>query len=109
MAISKMSKIMLVGHLDEFDRFVDDLQHQSIFHPAELPQCIDSSNNYCSKFKTVSSPNDPVRQQVEEIRVFLEPYRPKMPSFQKLVKPKACITRDQYQTIIQKFNVHRFL
>ena len=110
MAISKMSKIIIAGHLSEFDRFVDDLQHRSIFHPAELPQPRDSGGEPHSTSDVVLPTGSRDRHQLEEICAFLEPYRPKKTSFlQMLFKPRVCISSVQYRTITKNFNLHHFL
>ena len=109
MAICNMSKVLIVGHLSEFDCFVDELQHRSVFHPDELSQFPVSEKETQPVSDAVTAANPRLFHQLDDVRSFLEPFRPKTPFIQTLLPSSFFVKRTQYQTITESFNPQHLL
>jgi len=109
MSIYKMSKVLVAGHLSEFDLFVDDLQHGSVFQPAELPQSPASKKEVRSLSNSVNPAGPHVFHQLDEALTFLEQYRPRASSLQSILKSPFFVSRAQYHTTANNFDPRQLL
>lgn len=109
MAISKMAKVLIAGHLAEFDALADELQHLAIFHPTELTETsISEKVSVFSPGSAVPAHSDLFRR-LEEVRVFLERYRSRESLVHTLFKPPLLVKREEYQDITKTFSPYQVI
>src|SRR4030042_1672321 len=103
MAISRMTKVLIIGHISEFNSFIIDLQKHSIIHLTDLSQ-----KKFDIQKKTTSHDNVPYDNntflKLEVIRKFLDSHREHESFLHQLLSPPRSITRNRYEEITATVN-----
>ncbi|MCP4129500.1 MAG: hypothetical protein GY754_00650 [bacterium] len=110
MAISRMIKVLIVGHFHEFNSFIEQLQKSAILHLIDMSGKEILPIKGFSGNKGTSAPDSSLLlERLEDAARFLEDFRPKESFLKRLFKPPHTISRKNYDATIQDFNPYDFL
>jgi V/A-type H+-transporting ATPase subunit I len=100
MGISPMTKVLIAGHLSEFDRFSEALQSRALIHLIDLTAAAPSGFS-----RTPDRDGDPGWDQtaakLQETHRRLAPWLPKSSLIDVLLSPPRSILRHEYDTLVQ--------
>ena len=108
MAISRMTKVLIVGHISEFNSFVTELQKSALIHLTNLCEKTSDEKSQAA-LKELDKSNPLVLSGLEEMSTFLNGYRLKESFLQKLLSPPRMLKRDDFNTITGTVNPESLL
>ena len=106
MAISRMVKILIAGHLSEFPFFIDELQNSSFIHLVDISGEKGLSLSSLPPAVVGERPEEinSLLLKLEESRGFLNEFMPHKSAWERITEPVRAVKRDQYTEVVNTFN-----
>ncbi|PKL38506.1 MAG: hypothetical protein CVV44_11520 [Spirochaetae bacterium HGW-Spirochaetae-1] len=104
MAISRMTRVLIAGHLSQFEAFMRKLQLASLLHLTDISEEPPGETRDEVKKSFLGDLNPERFRELEEVKEFLERFRPEESFLKKLFTMPRLMGTDRFYNFIDSFD-----